>query len=417
MSSTIFFFLFIPLLAFILLAVNLIFAPHNPYMEKNSAFECGFSSFLGQNRTQFSISFFIFALLFLLFDLEILLVYPYLVSAYTNGVYGLVVMLVFLLALTLGFAYEIGKKALSIDSRQMSNAATNNKSNYINKVSANVNSSLSIGKRHYSSLSNNVKFHQEVINLDYILYLLCRRVMLIVSCSLLLILPFYLVMYIFGLTSFMPYLYKILLFLLFLIHHFTNFYNYTKARAYVSTKTNIKCYSNNECTIELIISTGEYFSELIKVAMLFVSIMCTPLILLLSAVNNVIKNHIVGLFTGTSHYKALISTYHEKDFFYFLDTLSLYVHHFIICNVLNIMCYLLLFMWGVYMDFIPLSLFLLNTYVIFLSFSIVYICKYRSFFKSDVVFLVCLAVLLVSLGIVSYCIYLHIWGAYSLLTK
>ena len=120
MTSTIFFFAFIPLLALILLAVNLIFAPHSPYMEKEAVFECGFSSFLGQNRTQFSISFFIFALLFLLFDLEILLVYPYLVSAYTNDVYGLAIMLMFLLALTLGFAFELGKKALSIDSRQSS---------------------------------------------------------------------------------------------------------------------------------------------------------------------------------------------------------------------------------------------------------------------------------------------------------
>ncbi len=137
MSSTILFFLFIPILAFILLCVNLIFAPHNPYMEKNSVFECGFSSFLGQNRTQFSISFFIFALLFLLFDLEILLVYPYLVSAYTNGIYGLTVLLLFLLALTLGFAFELGKKALSIDSRQMSNASTN-KSNYVSKVTYNI---------------------------------------------------------------------------------------------------------------------------------------------------------------------------------------------------------------------------------------------------------------------------------------
>lgn len=124
MSSTILFFLFIPLLALILLAVNLVFAPHNPYMEKDCVFECGFSSFLGQNRTQFSISFFIFALLFLLFDLEILLVYPYLVSAYTNGVYGLAIMLMFLLALTLGFAFELGKKALSIDSRQVSSDYT-----------------------------------------------------------------------------------------------------------------------------------------------------------------------------------------------------------------------------------------------------------------------------------------------------
>lgn len=119
MTSTTFFFLFIPLLAIILLAVNLIFAPHNPYQEKDSAFECGFHSFLGQNRTQFSISFFIFALLFLLFDLEILLVYPYVVSAYGNGIYGLVIMLIFFLALTLGFAFELGKNALKIDSRQI----------------------------------------------------------------------------------------------------------------------------------------------------------------------------------------------------------------------------------------------------------------------------------------------------------
>jgi NADH-ubiquinone oxidoreductase chain 3 len=121
MTSTTFFFVFIPLLAIILLAVNLIFAPHNPYQEKDSAFECGFHSFLGQNRTQFSISFFIFALLFLLFDLEILLVYPYVVSAYTNGIYGLTIMLIFFLALTLGFAFELGKNALKIDSRQTLN--------------------------------------------------------------------------------------------------------------------------------------------------------------------------------------------------------------------------------------------------------------------------------------------------------
>src|SRR6202451_3679256 len=119
MTSISFFLFFIPLLALILLGINLIFAPHNPYQEKNSAFECGFHSFLGQNRTQFSISFFIFALLFLLFDLEILLVYPYVVSAYTNGIYGLVIMLIFFLALTLGFAFELGKNALKIDSKQM----------------------------------------------------------------------------------------------------------------------------------------------------------------------------------------------------------------------------------------------------------------------------------------------------------
>lgn len=120
MSSSILYFIFIPILAIILLGINLIFAPSNPYLEKNSAFECGYHSFLWQNRTQFSISFFIFALLFLLFDLEILLVYPYVVSSYNNGIYGLIIMLIFFLFLTLGFHFELGKKALVIYSKQTS---------------------------------------------------------------------------------------------------------------------------------------------------------------------------------------------------------------------------------------------------------------------------------------------------------
>ena len=118
MTSTTFFIIFIPILAILLLAINLILAPHNPYQEKDSVFECGFHSFLGQNRTQFSVSFFIFGLLFLLFDLEILLVYPYSVSSYTNDIYGLVIMMVFFVLLTLGFIFELGKNALTIDSRQ-----------------------------------------------------------------------------------------------------------------------------------------------------------------------------------------------------------------------------------------------------------------------------------------------------------
>src|ERR1700752_2717849 len=126
MTSTTFFFIFIPILGIILLLVNFIIAPHNPYQEKDSVFECGFHSFLGQNRTQFSISFFIFALLFLLFDLEILLVYPYIVSAYSNGIYGLIIMLVFFFILTLGFVFELGKNALKIDSRQANNIQLKN---------------------------------------------------------------------------------------------------------------------------------------------------------------------------------------------------------------------------------------------------------------------------------------------------
>ena len=118
MTSFTFYLFFIPVLAVILLAVNFIFATYNPNAEKRTAFECGFHSFLGQNRSQFSISFFIFALLFLLFDLEILLIYPYALSSNWNDIFGLLTMLLFFVLLTIGFVFELGKKALVIYSRQ-----------------------------------------------------------------------------------------------------------------------------------------------------------------------------------------------------------------------------------------------------------------------------------------------------------
>ena len=118
MTSTTFFFVFVPIVAILLLVINLLFAPHNPYEEKDSVFECGFHSFLGQNRTQFTISFFIFALLFLIFDLEIVLIYPFSVSSYANNIYGLVIMIIFTLIVTVGFIFELGKNALKIESKQ-----------------------------------------------------------------------------------------------------------------------------------------------------------------------------------------------------------------------------------------------------------------------------------------------------------
>jgi len=111
----------IPILAIILLGVNLILAPHNPYQEKKTSFECGFHSFLGQNRKEFNIMFFVFSLLFLLFDLEILLGYPYALSTYVNNAYGLIILLIFFGVLTVGFTVELGKGALKINSRQKIN--------------------------------------------------------------------------------------------------------------------------------------------------------------------------------------------------------------------------------------------------------------------------------------------------------
>ena len=118
MSSMTFFFVFVLILTLLFLVLNFVLAPHNPYQEKYSIFECGFHSFLGQNRTQFGIKFFIFALIYLLLDLEILLLYPLGISMYINNIYGLSIAIIFILIITAGFVYELGKNALKIDSRQ-----------------------------------------------------------------------------------------------------------------------------------------------------------------------------------------------------------------------------------------------------------------------------------------------------------
>jgi NADH-ubiquinone oxidoreductase chain 3 len=121
MSSVTFLFVFVTILTIVFLLLNFILAPHNPYQEKYSIFEFGFHSFLGQNRTQFGVKFFIFALVYLLLDLEILVIYPYGISVYENGIYGLIVVLIFIGIITAGFVFELGKNALKIDSRQSNN--------------------------------------------------------------------------------------------------------------------------------------------------------------------------------------------------------------------------------------------------------------------------------------------------------
>ncbi len=118
MSSMTFFIVLVLIIAILFLVLNFALAPHNPYQEKYSIFECGFHSFLGQNRTQFGIKFFIFGLVYLLLDLEIISIFPYGVSEYDNGIYGLVVVLIFTIMITIGFVFELSKNALKIESRQ-----------------------------------------------------------------------------------------------------------------------------------------------------------------------------------------------------------------------------------------------------------------------------------------------------------
>jgi len=131
MSSLTLFILVVSIIALLFLFINLVFAPHNPYQEKYSIFECGFHSFLGQNRTQFGVKFFIFALVYLLLDLEILLTFPFAVSEYVNNIYGLIITLGFISVITIGFVYELGKSALKIDSRQVITTTKYNSSSTI----------------------------------------------------------------------------------------------------------------------------------------------------------------------------------------------------------------------------------------------------------------------------------------------
>ena len=70
-------------------------------------------------------------LVYLLLDLEILVIYPFGLSGYENGVYGLLIVLIFIGIITAGFVFELGKNALKIDSRQSQNYFNNSK-NFVN---------------------------------------------------------------------------------------------------------------------------------------------------------------------------------------------------------------------------------------------------------------------------------------------
>ena len=81
------------------------------------------------------VRYFIFALVYLLLDLEILLTFPFAVSGYVNNIYGLIITLGFIIIITIGFIYELGKSALKIDSRQTITMTKFNSSSTVEFVS------------------------------------------------------------------------------------------------------------------------------------------------------------------------------------------------------------------------------------------------------------------------------------------
>lgn len=94
-----------------MLIVPFILAKYNPNKEKSSDYECGFAP-LGDTRRHSSIRFYLVAILFIIFDLEIAFLFPWAIVLETIGVFGFWSMMVFLGILTIGFIYEWKKGAL-----------------------------------------------------------------------------------------------------------------------------------------------------------------------------------------------------------------------------------------------------------------------------------------------------------------
>ena len=101
-------------IAIALMASALIIAIRNPDPEKTSAYECGFDAF-DDARMKFDVRFYLVAILFIIFDLEVAFLFPWAVSLKEVGVFGFWSMMIFLAVLTIGFIYEWRKGALEWD--------------------------------------------------------------------------------------------------------------------------------------------------------------------------------------------------------------------------------------------------------------------------------------------------------------
>jgi NADH-quinone oxidoreductase subunit A len=101
------------LLAAIFIAVSFLFGPNRPTPEKTSTYECGIDPMIGDARARFSIKFYVVAVLFLLFDVEVVFMYPWAVLLRKLGLLGLIEMMTFLLVLVVAFVYVWKKGALN----------------------------------------------------------------------------------------------------------------------------------------------------------------------------------------------------------------------------------------------------------------------------------------------------------------
>ena len=98
-------------LATVMVLLPVVLAPHKPDVEKLSSYECGFEAF-GDARGRFDVRFYLVAILFIIFDLEVAFLFPWAISLEKIGTFGFWSMMMFLGVLTIGFIYEWKKGAL-----------------------------------------------------------------------------------------------------------------------------------------------------------------------------------------------------------------------------------------------------------------------------------------------------------------
>ena len=98
-------------LSVVFIALNFILSPKKPDPEKLSAYECGFEPF-DDSRMEFDVRFYLVAILFIIFDLEIAFLFPWAITLGSIGFLGFISMMIFLFILTVGFVYEWKKGAL-----------------------------------------------------------------------------------------------------------------------------------------------------------------------------------------------------------------------------------------------------------------------------------------------------------------
>ena len=98
-------------LSMLILSLSFVFSTQKADPEKVSAYECGFDPF-DDARARFDIRFYLVAILFIIFDLEVTFLFPWAISLHTIQLTGFWTMVVFLLILTIGFVYEWRKGAL-----------------------------------------------------------------------------------------------------------------------------------------------------------------------------------------------------------------------------------------------------------------------------------------------------------------